>query len=419
MGPSCSGLRQHELTATSAEVASTSVSTPRTILIRVTGADRPGVTTDLLALLAQLGAELEDMEQVVVRQRLTLGLAVLVPAGRDMVKEVLLFGWERGLEIDFEVVDSAPTRHKPRHIVTALAPELTPEDLAFTTGAIASSGGNIDRIARMSKYPVWSYEFLVEDADVEKLQASLMQVAADRQIDIAVQPHGLHRRSTRLVVLDVDSTLIRNEVIDLLAESAGHGAAVADLTQRTMAGELDFETSLQARVGLLAGQPVSAIDDAIAQMVLTPGAKTFVRTLRRLGYRIAIISGGFTHFTDHLRDLLGLDHAYANQLEVIDGVLTGRVVGELVDANAKADLLRKIAAQEGIPLEQTVAVGDGANDLPMLKAAGLGIAFNAKPIVRDAADTAVNVPYLDAILFMLGVSREEVEAADAQAPDPQ
>ena len=154
-------------------------------------------------------------------------------------------------------------------------------------------------------------------------------------------------------------------------------------------------------------------------MVLTPGAKTFVRTLRRLGYRIAIISGGFTHFTDHLRDLLGLDHAYANQLEVIDGVLTGRVVGELVDANAKADLLRKIAAQEGIPLEQTVAVGDGANDLPMLKAAGLGIAFNAKPIVRDAADTAVNVPYLDAILFMLGVSREEVEAADAQAPDPQ
>lgn len=389
---------------------------PRTILIRVTGADRPGVTTDLLALLAQLDAEIEDMEQVVVRQQLTLGLAVVVPAGRDMVKEVLLFGWEQGLDIDFEVVDSSPTRHDERHVVTALAPALTPEDLAHATGAIAASGGNIERITRMSRYPVWSYEFLVEDSDPEKLQALLMQVAADRAIDIAVQPHGLHRRSTRLVVLDVDSTLIRNEVIDLLAAVAGHGEAVTQLTERAMAGHLDFEESLRARVALLAGQPVSAIAAAIDQMVLTPGARTFIRTLRRLGYRIAIISGGFTHFTDHLVDLLDLDHAHANQLEVVDGLLTGGIVGEVVDADAKARLLRRIAATEGIPLEQTVAVGDGANDLPMLQAAGLGIAFNAKPVVRDAADTTVNVPYLDAILFLLGVTREEVEAADAQSP---
>jgi phosphoserine phosphatase len=390
------------------------VLSPSTILIRVTGADRPGVTTDLLALLARLGADLQDMEQVVVRRQLTLGLAVVVPTGRDLVKEVLLFGWERGLEIDFEVVDSTPSKHTSRHVVTALAPELSPEDLAHTTGAIAASGGNIDRIARMSRYPVWSYEFLVEDADHEKLQETLLQVAADRKIDIAVQNHGLHRRSTRLVVMDVDSTLIRNEVIDLLAGVAGHGAEVTSITERAMAGELDFEESLRARVALLEGQPETAITEAIQQMVLTPGARTFVRTLRRLGYRIAIISGGFTHFTDHLADLLGLDHAYANQLEVVDGRLTGHVVGEVVDAEAKARLLCQIAEKENIPLEQTVAVGDGANDLPMLRTAGLGIAFNAKPVVRDAADTTVTVPYLDAILFMLGVTREEVEAADAQ-----
>ncbi|MDG2113934.1 MAG: phosphoserine phosphatase SerB, partial [Actinomycetota bacterium] len=202
------------------------------------------------------------------------------------------------------------------------------------------------------------------------------------------------------------------------AEIAGHGAEVARLTEQAMAGRLDFEQSLRARVALLEGQPESAIATAIDQMVLTPGARTFVRTLRRLGYRIAIISGGFTHFTDHLVEQLGLDHAHANRLEVVDGTLTGRVLGEVVDADAKARLLRRIATAEGVPLEQTVAVGDGANDLPMLQAAGLGIAFNAKPVVRDAADTTVNVPYLDAILFMLGVSREEVEAADAQGPLP-
>lgn len=394
----------------------TGVSSPRTILIRVTGTDRPGVTTDLLALLAGLDADVEDMEQVVVRGQLTLGLAVLVPAGRDMVKEVLLFGWERGLDIDFEVVDSTPTRQASRHVVTALAPSLQPADLAHTTGAITASGGNIDRIVRMSRYPVWSYEFLVSDCDAEKLQAALIDVASERKIDIALQPHGLARRSTRLVVLDVDSTLIRNEVIDLLADVGGHGPEVAELTRQAMAGEIDFAASLEQRVALLAGQPESAIDEAIKGMVLTPGARTFVRTLRRLGYRVAIISGGFTHFTDHLKHELGLDHAHANRLEVANGVLTGRVIGDIVDAEAKATLLRRIAAIEGVPVEQTVAVGDGANDLPMLRAAGLGIAFNAKPVVQDAADTTVNVPYLDAILFMLGVTREEVEAADASRP---
>ena len=387
-----------------------------TILIRVTGPDGPGITTDLLALLANAGADVGDMEQVVVRRQLTLGLAITVPAGRDLVKEVLLFGYERGLEMNFEVVDATPTRHVERLVVTALAPELSPADLSVVTSAIATSGGNIDRIHRLSRFPVWSYEFLVEGAQGDKLRTDLIEVAADRRIDIAVQPHGLSRRSTRMIVMDVDSTLIRDEVIDLLAAEAGHEARSAELTAAAMAGQIDFETSLRKRVKLLTGQPTEIIDSAIVHMNLTRGARTFARTLKRLGYKVAIISGGFTHFTDHLAKRLKFDHAYANELEIRDGRLTGELVGEVIDAEAKARLLRQLAYIEGVPLEQIVAVGDGANDLPMLTAAGLGIAFNAKPIVAESADATVNVPYLDAILFMLGVTREEVEAADASTP---
>ena len=390
--------------------------TPETILIRVSGDDKPGVTSGLLTLLADLGAEIQDMEQVVVQRQLTLGLAVSVPAGRDLVKEILLFGWESDLTIDFEIVKDTPPKYAARHVVTALAPELSPTDLALTAGAIAQSGGNIDRIHRLSRYPVWSYEFLVEGSNANQLRASLLEVAADRSIDIAVQPHGLSRRSTRLVVLDVDSTLIRNEVIDLLAEEAGCGTQVANITEQAMLGKIDFEGALRQRVALLAGSPESIITSAIAKIVLTPGARTFIRTLRRLGYQIAIISGGFTHFTDHLSEVLGLDHSFANQLEIVNGKLTGNLLGQIVDAQTKADLLIQIAHLENIPLEQTVAVGDGANDLPMLQHAGLGIAFNAKPLLKDAADTSISVPYLDAILFMLGVTREEVEAADASDP---
>ena len=211
--------------------------------------------------------------------------------------------------------------------------------------------------------------------------------------------------------------MIQNEIIDLLAEEAGTGAEVAAITERAMAGELDFRQSLEARVAHLTGLDEASLDRARDRVQLTPGARTFIRTLKRIGFRVAIVSGGFTHLTDRLASELCLDHAYANTLEVVEGRLTGRVIGELVDRKAKADILGRIAAAEGISVDQTVAVGDGANDLDMLNVAGLGIAFNAKALVQEAADTAVNVPYLDAILFILGVRREDIEAADDADPD--
>jgi phosphoserine phosphatase len=252
----------------------------------------------------------------------------------------------------------------------------------------------------------------VTGADPTALRRYLGEGAAMHRLDIAIQPEGIGRRAKRLVVLDVDSTLIQDEVIELLAAEAGCLDRVRALTEEAMTGELDFESALRQRVALLEGLDLAAIDRARAAMRLTPGARTFVRTLKRLGYTVGIVSGGFTHFTDRLAAELSLDHAVANQLEIVDGHLTGRVTGPVVDRRRKAELLAEFAAAEGIPLSQAVAVGDGANDLDMLSTAGLGIAFNAKPVVQEAADTTVNVPYLDAILFVLGVTRDEVERAD-------
>jgi phosphoserine phosphatase len=244
-----------------------------------------------------------------------------------------------------------------------------------------------------------------------------------RGVDIAVAPAGLARRGRRLVVMDVDSTLIQDEVIDLLARRAGRQAEVAAVTSAAMRGDLDFTQSLRARVATLAGLPVSVLDEVRAEIQLTPGARTLVRTLKRLGFSVAVVSGGFIEIVGPLAAELDIDYAHANRLEVRDGLLTGDLVGEVVDRGGKAQALRSFAAAEHLPMSRTVAIGDGANDLDMLAAAGLGIAFNAKPIVREQADTAVNVPYLDAVLYLLGITREEIEEADeadgtpTRAPD--
>jgi phosphoserine phosphatase len=383
-----------------------------TILVSVTGQDAPGLTTDLLSILGEAGAEVGDIEQVVIRGRLNLGILIRVPTGRDLLRELLLFGWEHGMQVHFEPVDPTPTPIRVKHAVTVLARELSPACLASATAAIAKAGGNIDRIWRLSRTPVMSYEFLVVDADEDVLREAMVKIASEHHFDVAVQREMVGRRNKRLVVLDVDQTLIQDEIIDLLADEAGVGAQVHEITTRAMAGELDFETSLRERVALLAGLDEAALIRARDRVRLTPGAATFIRTLHRLGLRTAIISGGFQYFTDHLAERLGLDHAYGNVLEVVDGVLTGGLVGPIIDAERKAVLMRELAASYEIPLAQTVAVGDGANDLNMLQAAGLGIAFNAKALVRDAADTAVSVPYLDAVLFLLGYRSEDILAAD-------
>jgi phosphoserine phosphatase len=357
-------------------------------------------------------AALLDVEQIVVRGRLTLDILIEIPPGNTIIKDLLFYGWEQDLRIDFEVVEDGPSEHRTRSAVTVIGREVGPEVFGAVAAAIASGNGNIDRIFRLSRYPVIAYELAITDGDIDVMRRALVEVAAATPVDIAIQAEGLHRRARRLVVLDVDSTLIQNEMIDLLAEEAGVVEEVSSITRRAMEGELDFETALRARVRLLAGLSEEAIERVAERIELTPGARTFVATLRRLGMTVGVVSGGFTVFTDRLQDRLGLDHAEANELEVRDGVLTGELVGRIVDRRRKAEVLRELAAKHGVPVEQSVAIGDGANDLDLLAAAGLGIAFNAKPVVRDAADTSLSVPYLDAALFLLGIPREDVSGTD-------
>lgn len=387
---------------------------PSTILARISGLDAPGITAGLMEVLAQGDCTLYDVEQVVLRDRLSLSVLISVPDGQPTVRDVLFYAWETGLQADFEVVDEdVPAPVKPRFAVTVIGAQIRPEAFGAVANAIASAGGNIDSIERLSRYPVISYELAVSGGDQAAMRSSLLATSAGHNVDVAVQAEGLTRRSKRLIVLDVDSTLIQDEAIDLLADEAGVADQVAMLTDKAMSGEIDFAASLTQRVGLLRGLPVEALERVWEKIRLTPGARTFVRTLHRMGMKIAIVSGGFTVFTERLKTDLGLDHAFGNQLEIIDGKLTGNLVGPPIDRARKAAILTEVARVEGIPLDQTVAIGDGANDLDMLAVAGLGIAFNAKPVVKDAAQTAVSVPYLDAILFLLGIRREEVEAADS------
>ncbi|MFE3023804.1 phosphoserine phosphatase SerB [Nocardia tengchongensis] len=392
-----------------------------TVLVTVTGPDKPGVTSVLLAALANNGVSLLDVEQVVIRGRLTLGVLVSCPTDPEGLQDQLEDAMASiGMNVDVEIGASAVSGAKlSTHAVVVLGSPVTARAFSAIARKLAAQGVNIDSIRGIADYPVTGLELLVTvpaaDADTETaLRTTLSAVAAKESVDVAVEKAGLARRAKRLIVFDVDSTLIQGEVIEMLAAHAGVEDEVRQVTEAAMRGEIDFSESLRQRVATLAGLDASVIDEVAERIELTPGARTTIRTLRRLGFRCGVVSGGFRQVIEPLAHELELDFVQANTLEIRDGKLTGGVTGEIVDRAAKAVALRRFAAETGVAMEQTVAVGDGANDIDMLNAAGLGIAFNAKPALREVADAALSHPFLDAVLFILGVTRDEVEAADAR-----
>ena len=384
------------------------------LVLTFAGPDAPGITARLMRILATQGARLEDIEQVVVQGWLTLGFSV-PDSSETLVKELLFAARELGLSMEYRKASSSAAPSL-RYALTVIARSLGPVELQSVSEVLAKHGANIERIHRLSEGGLACVEFAISLADASSetaLKHALLAAAGQGAFDCALQAESLLRRSKRLVVMDMDSTLIRIEVIDELARAHGVGEQVSAITKRAMMGELDFDQSLRERVGLLKGLDAAVLQNLADNLPLTEGAETLLRVLKRLGYRTAVISGGFSVAAEALKKRLGIDFAWSNTLEISQGKLTGNVLGPIVNAQRKADLLGELSAREGVPLDQVIAIGDGANDLLMLQKAGHGIAFHAKPKLREAAHTAISAMGLDSILYLLGISgREVVQLSD-------
>jgi len=387
-------------------------------LILLSGVDKPGITETLFQTLSPFAVNILDIEQVVIRGRVILTCLISCSPAHAPAIEADLEECAKILGVDiasaFEESASKDIAVKKSLLhVVVLSQDLKPSSINAVANAIASNGGNIERIHRTASYPVTAIEFTVSGAEQGKLRTDLAQVGTENAIDIAISPGGLMRWAKKLVVMDVDSTLIQQEVIELLGAKAGKGAEIIAITESAMRGELDFAESLRARVALLSGLPESVLTQVQSEITLTPGARTLIRTLHKLGHHVALVSGGFEPVIAPLMSELGIEHMRANNLEIVDGKLTGNLIGPIIDRAGKAQALREFAAMHSIELDQTIAIGDGANDLDMIALAGMGIAFNAKPAVKAAADSSVSAPYLDSVLYLLGITREEVEESDS------
>jgi phosphoserine phosphatase len=401
------------------------------VLINVSGADRPGITAALTAVLARYQVPVLDIGQSTIHNALALGLLVELPADLAscaVFRDLLFTAHGMGLDLRFTPIDAdayeewVAEQGQPRHILTLLGRQIDSEQIARVTAVVADYGLNVDRISRLTgrisrrgsdpKPPLACVELSVRGAvtDLSELHGALLALGQVLDVDVAVQEDDIFRRNRRLVCFDMDSTLIQAEVIDELAVAAGVGPEVSAITESAMRGEIDFKESFRRRIALLEGLDESVLSGIAERLPVTEGADRLIGSLKRLGYRIAILSGGFTYFAEHLQRRFGIDDVYANRLEFQDGRLTGQVTGEIIDGARKAELLREIAAREGIRLEQVIAVGDGANDLPMLSIAGLGIAFHAKPIVTQQARHALANVGLDGILYLMGMRDRDLDA---------
>ena len=391
-----------------------------TLLLTFTGRDGPGITAAVTDVLGRYRARLYDVEQVVVQGQLTLGFVVSFPDAADeqpAIGELQETARRLGLHLDHSqgLAPSGEPSGRTRFVLTMIARGLEPGHLQMVSGLLATHGANIERIQRLSEGGLTCAEIAVSlpFANEGKLKNALLAAGQTGGFDVALQKEDLIRRSKRLIVMDMDSTLIRIEVIDELARAYGVYDQVSAITRRAMLGEMDYDQSLRERVALLRGLDAGVLQELADNLPLTEGAETMLRVLKRLGYRTAVISGGFSVAAEALQKRLGIDRAWSNVLEIADGKLTGRVVGQIVNAQRKAEILEQFARSEGVPLDQVIAIGDGANDLFMLQKAGHGIAFHAKPKLRDAVHTSISASGLDAILYLLGIPGRDIAALDA------